>query len=195
MTALRADYRAIETYRADPGRRLRCPVTVLAGTDDATTTPAEAQAWAGHTTGPFELRRFTGGHFFLVPRAAEVIELLRTRLGTASPHREPRRIVMTEPSPTMPPTPAAPSHTAPSRAPQPLPAASPGRAGRVLRAVLEGGPADLPEGTRLHLVAPAQDKIKVRHLGGYEHFERARDPGEDAEVVTYRWIARTKVAE
>jgi pyochelin biosynthesis protein PchC len=79
LPALRADYRAVETYRADPGQRLRCPVTAMFGDADPTMTVDEADDWVRHTTGPFELRRFTGDHFYLTG-ASGVVELLRTRL-------------------------------------------------------------------------------------------------------------------
>jgi surfactin synthase thioesterase subunit len=77
LPALRADYQAAETYRCAPEVSLSCPVTVLVGDSDPKTTMAEAQAWAGHTTGPFDLRVFPGaGHFFLTARADEVIGIL-----------------------------------------------------------------------------------------------------------------------
>ncbi|MFF1902939.1 thioesterase II family protein [Kitasatospora sp. NPDC058218] len=72
LPALRADYRAIETYRCPPDRRLRCPLTVLTGQDDPRTSLAEARAWQHHSTGPFRLRVFPGGHFFLTDRQTAV---------------------------------------------------------------------------------------------------------------------------
>ena len=77
LPALRADYTAAESYRCDPGATVDCPVTVLTGDSDPRTTLAEANAWAGHTTGPSTIRVFTGGHFFLIPHAAEVTGLLK----------------------------------------------------------------------------------------------------------------------
>ncbi|MFC9300009.1 thioesterase II family protein [Streptomyces albidoflavus] len=65
LPALRGDYRAIETYTCPPDRRLACGLTVLTGEDDPLTTVEEAERWRDHTTGPFRLRVFTGGHFFL----------------------------------------------------------------------------------------------------------------------------------
>lgn len=81
LPAIRADYRAIETYRHRPGPRLSCPVTVLVGDADPQVTQDEAAAWREHTDGCFQLKVFEGGHFFLVPRSAEVIALLRTVAG------------------------------------------------------------------------------------------------------------------
>ncbi|BCB82715.1 thioesterase II family protein [Phytohabitans suffuscus] len=81
LPALRADYRAIETYSHVPERSLRCPVLVLIGDSDPRVTLDEAKRWAGHSTGPWELRVFPGGHFYLVPRSAEVIAVIAEKLG------------------------------------------------------------------------------------------------------------------
>lgn len=80
MEALRGDLRAIETYRHEPGRTLRCPITVLVGDDDPKTTLAEARAWAAHTTSRMDLRQFSGGHFYLVAHADPITRLLREQL-------------------------------------------------------------------------------------------------------------------
>lgn len=77
----RSDYRAIETYRNEPGFSLSCPVTVLAGTDDPHTTLDEASAWSEHTAADCEVRVFTGGHFFVDERRTEVADAIRTALG------------------------------------------------------------------------------------------------------------------
>jgi Family of unknown function (DUF5988) len=59
----------------------------------------------------------------------------------------------------------------------------------VQRAVLEGGPADLPEGDRQGWIEADEYRIKVPYGGGYEHYERT------GVSHVYRWVARTKVAE
>ena len=53
---------------------------------------------------------------------------------------------------------------------------------------LEGGPADLPAEARRVRTEATPLTIKVEHLGGYEHFERAADG-------RYRWTVRTRIAE
>lgn len=65
----------------------------------------------------------------------------------------------------------------------------------IIDAVLEGGPVTLPAELRSHRVSLADHKIKVRHYGGYEHFER--DPAEaaDGTPVVFRWTGRTRIAE
>jgi pyochelin biosynthesis protein PchC len=83
LPAIRADYTAIETYTPRPGPVLTCPVSVLVGDSDPAVTLAEAQKWQDHTTGPFDLRSFTGGHFYLTGHQREVIALIRNRLTAA----------------------------------------------------------------------------------------------------------------
>jgi medium-chain acyl-[acyl-carrier-protein] hydrolase len=65
LPVLRADLEVAETYRYRPGRRLACPVTVLAGAHDRAARPPDVRGWREVTTGDFSLRVFDGGHFFL----------------------------------------------------------------------------------------------------------------------------------
>jgi surfactin synthase thioesterase subunit len=76
LPALRADYKIAETYRCAPDDTVRCPVTVLTGDSDPKTSLEEAGTWAAHTTGGFDLRVFSGGHFFLGQHAASINEML-----------------------------------------------------------------------------------------------------------------------
>jgi Family of unknown function (DUF5988) len=64
-------------------------------------------------------------------------------------------------------------------------------------AVLEGGPASLPESLRVQQVGLRDDKIKIVHYGGYEHFERDVRPGANASShrIVFRWTMRTEMAE
>ncbi len=70
--AIRGDYKAIETYSYVPGRTLSWPVTVLTGDSDPTTTVGEASEWRSVTTGPFRIKVFPGGHFYLADNALDV---------------------------------------------------------------------------------------------------------------------------
>lgn len=65
LPAIRADYRAVETYHCAPGAHVNCPVIALTGDADPKTSISDAGAWAVHTTGGFELKLFPGGHFYL----------------------------------------------------------------------------------------------------------------------------------
>jgi len=84
LPAIRSDYRAVETYRHDPGRKLDCPVTVFTGDRDPRVSVEEARAWEEHTTGPTELRVLPGGHFFLVDQAASMIATMTEKLAGAA---------------------------------------------------------------------------------------------------------------
>lgn len=67
----------------------------------------------------------------------------------------------------------------------------------LVHAVLEGGPESIPEASRIRAVDPQEEKIKLPHYGGYEHFERVGWLDEDtsSRQLIYRWTMRTKVAE
>lgn len=85
LPALRADYRAAETYRYQPGEPLHCPIVGFVGEDDPKVTVDEARAWEHHSAAPFEFHRYPGGHFYLNEHAAAVTGEIRGRLapGTA----------------------------------------------------------------------------------------------------------------
>lgn len=80
LPAVRGDYRAVETYRHDPGRTLDCPLTVLTGDSDPRVSLDEARAWDEHTTGPADLQVLPGGHFFLVDQSDRVLAILLRKL-------------------------------------------------------------------------------------------------------------------
>ncbi len=73
LPALRADYRAAETYQFEPGETLRCPITVLTGDSDPKVTVEEAGDWESHTTGAFSLKVYPGGHFFLQDHQQDIL--------------------------------------------------------------------------------------------------------------------------
>lgn len=77
LPALRADYRANETYRCAPDVKVNCPISVLTGRDDPKTTLDEANAWALHTSRTFDLHVFEGGHFFLSDQPGAINALLQ----------------------------------------------------------------------------------------------------------------------
>jgi surfactin synthase thioesterase subunit len=65
VTAMRADYAAINRYTCSPDVRIAANISVLGAHDDPRVDPAELQRWQGHTTGAFELDWYDGGHFYL----------------------------------------------------------------------------------------------------------------------------------
>ncbi|WP_275558068.1 alpha/beta fold hydrolase [Streptomyces sp. 5-6(2022)] len=88
LPAIRSDYRLIETHRPGPGARITAPVSAFCGTDDPHVRPEEVLSWRDVTTGGFETRVFTGGHFYLhdhLPElVAEVARHLRPKEAPAS---------------------------------------------------------------------------------------------------------------
>ncbi|QKW11215.1 thioesterase [Streptomyces sp. NA04227] len=83
LPAVRGDYKAAETYRYRPGRSLTCPVYALTGDDDPMVTEDEARAWGEHTSGPFALDVYRGGHFYLVNHQAAINKSVTERLLSA----------------------------------------------------------------------------------------------------------------
>ncbi|MEV0465027.1 alpha/beta fold hydrolase [Nocardia tengchongensis] len=78
LPAVRTDYRAVETYRHQPGAPLRAPITALVSDADPTTTTEQAGHWREYTATGFDLATFSGGHFYLdlpenVPAVSDVI--------------------------------------------------------------------------------------------------------------------------
>jgi surfactin synthase thioesterase subunit len=82
LPAVRSDYKAIETYRCEPGSKLACPVTAFVGEADLTTPAEDARAWVDHTSGEFVLRVFPGGHFYIDEHRADVVAAIADRLAT-----------------------------------------------------------------------------------------------------------------
>jgi surfactin synthase thioesterase subunit len=76
LPALRADYQIAETYRCMPSDTVCCPITALTGDNDPKAKIDEVDGWAQHTTAGFDLRVFSGGHFFLTQHADAVIDIL-----------------------------------------------------------------------------------------------------------------------
>ncbi|UXY24897.1 alpha/beta fold hydrolase (plasmid) [Streptomyces cynarae] len=73
---VRSDYRAVETYRCDPGTLLRCPITAYGGDADPHVSRHDLTLWGGHTASVFATRVFPGGHFYLQPGHNEVVAAL-----------------------------------------------------------------------------------------------------------------------
>jgi hypothetical protein len=62
-------------------------------------------------------------------------------------------------------------------------------------AVLRGGPDDIPDQRRICRTPADNDKIKLVHRGGYEHFEREVTERAEPDAVVFRWTTRTRIAE
>ncbi len=80
LPSIRSDYKAIETYRCSPRRRIAAPVHALVGDADPKATVDEVRRWAEHTTGAFELTVFPGGHFYLDKQVPAVLGMISRTL-------------------------------------------------------------------------------------------------------------------
>jgi hypothetical protein len=69
---------------------------------------------------------------------------------------------------------------------------------------LQGGPDAIPRTVQVERSKLTDGKLKIEHLGGYEHFERAdtgqrlvsgTPDGDPGPEETFRWTLRTKIAE
>ncbi|MER7464997.1 DUF5988 family protein [Streptomyces sp. NPDC097981] len=63
------------------------------------------------------------------------------------------------------------------------------------KAVLEGGPADLPE--RVVDAPSTGEDVKIPHRGGYEHFRATarQQDGPQGPLPVFEWWERTEIAE
>jgi surfactin synthase thioesterase subunit len=86
LPAMRADYRAIESYQYQPVPALDCPVDAFVGSDDPKAPVEDVRAWTEHTDQEFSLRVLPGGHFYLREQMPELIAAIR---GGLRPHTSP----------------------------------------------------------------------------------------------------------
>ncbi|WP_260634836.1 thioesterase II family protein [Streptomyces angustmyceticus] len=83
LPALRADYKAAETYRFAGAPPVAAPVHAHVGDSDPKVSVDEAAAWQEHTTGNFTLQVHPGGHFYLIDQAPQLIAALSGVLSRA----------------------------------------------------------------------------------------------------------------
>ena len=95
LSAIRADFRAIEEYSFVSGPRLNCPIAAFGGMDDRQTTLNDIQAWHRNTIAAFTTMLFDGDHFFVQQTPTRVVEqvlaLLPVSLWVHSPDEERSR--------------------------------------------------------------------------------------------------------
>jgi pyochelin biosynthetic protein PchC len=84
LTAVRHDYRIIETHRPEERPPLSCPIHVLTGSTDpelgGERVRDRAGGWADLTTARTEVRVLPGDHFYLTPRRREVVATVLRRM-------------------------------------------------------------------------------------------------------------------
>ncbi|MFJ8888481.1 thioesterase II family protein [Streptomyces sp. NPDC102402] len=105
LPALRADYRAVETYVYRPRPALTCPVVALTGDRDPVAGIEGVLAWEDHTTGPFTAQVFPGGHFFLTDHPGDVLATVVAHLGRGPRPQVPGagQAAFTQPAAALPP--------------------------------------------------------------------------------------------
>lgn len=81
LPIIRADFALCENYSYRPDQPLTCPISVLAGRDDANVPLALLDAWALETQAGCQTQLFAGGHFYLFERQAELLSLIQHQLG------------------------------------------------------------------------------------------------------------------
>lgn len=80
LPIIRADFALCENYHYRPGLPLACPISVLAGREDASVPLALLEGWTGETRAGCQTRLFPGGHFYLFEREAEMLGLMQRQL-------------------------------------------------------------------------------------------------------------------
>ncbi len=65
LPALRADLAALETFQPSKGDALPCPISAFGGAQDPVIPRDHLEAWRDQTDGPFRVRVFPGGHFYM----------------------------------------------------------------------------------------------------------------------------------
>lgn len=75
MPLLRADFTLCEMYKWIADEPLDLPLTVFGGTNDDFINHAEIAAWREHTRNTCQLHMFSGSHFFIHEKEAQVLQL------------------------------------------------------------------------------------------------------------------------
>lgn len=76
LPILRADFMLCETYVSTKSNLLECPISMYAGSDDASCTGNSMLGWQYQTAGSFKLEMVKGGHFFINENAPALIRSL-----------------------------------------------------------------------------------------------------------------------
>jgi medium-chain acyl-[acyl-carrier-protein] hydrolase len=80
LRVMRSDLSVVESYRYRAQAPLACPIIALGGRADPAANERALQSWREQTASGFMLRMFDGDHFFLEPRRAELLQLVRGAL-------------------------------------------------------------------------------------------------------------------
>lgn len=81
LPSLRADFVAAESYTWTGRPSLPIPISAFGGDHDDSVSAAQIEAWGDLTHAGFRHMLLDGDHFFLRPRAAELVEMVCRHLG------------------------------------------------------------------------------------------------------------------
>lgn len=81
LPALRHDCELGARYTR-PQARIRCPVIVMGGLDDAAVLAASLRGWSRFTSGDVSIRMWPGGHFWFREAGAAVEEAIGRAIGS-----------------------------------------------------------------------------------------------------------------
>jgi medium-chain acyl-[acyl-carrier-protein] hydrolase len=84
LPSLKADYRLFEDYEYAPEEPLNCPLSAFGGSTDVYVTSQDIAPWEAQTTGRFELRIVSGGHFFVNDAREHVVATVMSDLARPS---------------------------------------------------------------------------------------------------------------
>ncbi|AIT20193.1 thioesterase II family protein [Burkholderia thailandensis] len=82
LPILRADFKAVETYRAEPHPPLNCRIVALGGSGEPDSAEA-VESWRTYTTGGFRGEILPGDHFFIHGHAERLFSVLGEELTDA----------------------------------------------------------------------------------------------------------------
>jgi medium-chain acyl-[acyl-carrier-protein] hydrolase len=80
MPIIRADLRALESYRWQPGPPVRMPLLAVHAADDPMVTYPDMEAWRGATTESFVIQQVPGGHFAISTAPGPLLASVRAQL-------------------------------------------------------------------------------------------------------------------
>jgi surfactin synthase thioesterase subunit len=79
---VRADLKALDSYRFAPKGQLQCNVSILLASRDTVAGETDAELWGSLTTGKTTTRRLDGGHFAAFERPDEVVSYINASLAS-----------------------------------------------------------------------------------------------------------------
>lgn len=85
---LRADCQVIETSEFQPSEPLGVPIVALGGAQDRNVTIDELEHWSRLTKGAFEMRLFSGDHFYIHSATDSLLKCLNSFLERAADHSD-----------------------------------------------------------------------------------------------------------